>query len=466
MPRGPYSAYVLVGLATVTVLGTASVLTPPRMLTFGMLALGPALAAASANPGAVLAVGGYAFAAAFAISTWHGLLGTADQILRLLVVALMTVIAAAIARHLRRLLRADADAARQRETLAAIVEQSADAIIVTSLDGVVTHWNAGAQRLYGYRADEIVGTRFDRMLPAERLPVLEQSLATLAAGEPVRLDEARRIGSDGSEFFVSVAVTPIRDAAGVVVAAASTERDVTEHKRREAEERRALERSARAARLESLGQLAGGVAHDFNNLLAIILNYADFLAGQLTADGAEDLARLRDAAERARSLTRQLLLFAKQEPALVEDVDLNAVVASSGALLARTIGANISLVCRTHPGALPVRAHRGRLDQILLNLVINARDAMPAGGTVTLCTDRPQRCLARLTVTDTGCGMTAEVRERLFEPFFTTKPADVGTGLGLATVYGVVDEAGGQITVESAPGAGTTFEILLPLAGV
>ncbi|MBO3740168.1 PAS domain S-box protein [Actinoplanes flavus] len=464
MRRPKVTPRVVGAFVAVTVLTVLSALSPPRMLTFGMLAVGPALAAATASPTLVLTIGAYAAAAAFAISTWHGLLGSTDQILRLLMVAAITAIGWLTARHLRTLLNARSAAASDREMLGALVEQSADAIIVADLKGVVRIWNAGAEKMYGYRASEIIGHKFTRILPPDRLAVFEQVQIPLAAGEHLRFDETRRIRSDGSEIIVSVSVAPIRDDSGRVVAAAATERDITARKRLEAEEKLAMERSARAKRMESLGQLAGGVAHDFNNLLAIILNYADFLTDEVTPEGGKDLARIRDAADRARDLTGQLLLFAKREPTQVETVDLNEVVACSGELLRRSIGANIQLVCRRQPEPLPVRANRGHLDQILLNLIVNARDAMPDGGVVVVQTDRPPGGNARLTVSDTGCGMTAEVRDRLFEPFFTTKPADKGTGLGLATVYGIVTDAGGQITVDSSPGIGTTFQILLPLA--
>ncbi|GGN09672.1 hypothetical protein GCM10010109_19100 [Actinoplanes campanulatus] len=447
-----------------TVLAVLSALSPPRMLTFGMLAVGPALAAATASPMLVLTIGAYAGAAALAISTWQGMLGSPDQILRLLLITVITLIGWLTARHLRTLLNARSAAAGDREMLGALVEQSADAIIVADLKGVVRIWNAGAEKMYGYRASDIIGRKFTRILPPDRLAVFEQVQIPLAAGEHLRFDETRRIRSDGSELLVSVTVAPIRDDSGRVVAAAATERDITARKRLEAEEKLAMERSARAKRMESLGQLAGGVAHDFNNLLAIILNYADFLTDEVTPEGSRDLARIRDAADRARELTGQLLLFAKREPTQVETVDLNEVVDCSGELLRRSIGANIQLVCRRRPEPLPVRANRGHLDQILLNLIVNARDAMPDGGVVVMETDQPPGGNARLTVSDTGCGMTAEVRDRLFEPFFTTKPADRGTGLGLATVYGIVTDAGGQISVDSSPGIGTTFQILLPLA--
>ncbi|MBW6437013.1 PAS domain S-box protein [Actinoplanes hulinensis] len=464
MRRPKVTPGVVGAFMAVTVLAVLSALSPPRMLIFGVLAVGPALAAATASPPLVLVIGAYAGAAALAISTWQGMFGSPDQILRLLTVAVVTAIGWLIARHLRALLTARSAATGEREMLGALVEQSADAIIVTDLAGTVRIWNAGAEKMYGYQASEVIGHRFTKILPAERLPVFEHAQAILATGEHLRLDESRRFRKDGSEIVVSVTVAPIRDDSGRVVATAATERDITTQKRLEAEEKLAMERSARAKRMESLGQLAGGVAHDFNNLLAIILNYADFLTDEVTAKGDKDLARIRNAAERARDLTGQLLLFAKREPTQVETVDLNEVVGCSGELLRRSIAANIQLVCRRQPEPLPVRANRGHLDQILLNLIVNARDAMPDGGVVVMETDQPSGGNARLTVSDTGCGMTAEVRDRLFEPFFTTKPADQGTGLGLATVYGIVTDAGGQISVDSSPGVGTTFQILLPLA--
>ncbi|GIE91191.1 hybrid sensor histidine kinase/response regulator [Actinoplanes regularis] len=462
-------------MITVTVLGVFVALQPARMLLFGILAIGPPLAVTSAAPLGVLLVGGYALAAAFAISTWQGLYGTADQVLRLMVVVAITVISCGLARYHQRLLQVSIEATWEREMLAAVAEQSSDAIITSTLDGVVLAWNSAAQRMYGWSASEVIGHRLTDILPPGREAAVDEALAQLAAGGEVHLEETARLHKDGTPILVSVTVWPIRDQNGVVVAGAATERDITEKKRREAEERAVRERSSRAAKLESLGQLAGGIAHDFNNLLAIILNYADFLADQVTGEGADDLVRIRKAAERAKSLTAQLLVFAKREPTQVEIIDLNQVVTEATELLSRTIGKNVELVCRPATGETLVRANRGRLDQILLNLVINARDAMPDGGVVVVGTDSvelgdsltdplPRGRYARLTVSDTGCGMTPEVRERLFEPFFTTKPSDRGTGLGLATVYGIVGDAGGTIGVDSTPGVGTTFRILLPLA--
>ncbi|AEV83668.1 histidine kinase [Actinoplanes sp. SE50] len=461
---------VLFSVVTVTALAVWSALMPTRMLLFGTVAIGPALAAAAALPSVVLLVGGYAFAAALAVSTAEGLFGTADQWLRLAFIAWATAVSWGLAVFQRRAQRSASGAARERQVLAAVAEQSGDAIISTSLDGTIVAWNGGATRMYGWPAAEVIGRSLAEILPDDRGDELQRALGELAAGRRLHLDESRRVRRDGTPLLICADVWPIRDENGVVVAAAATERDITE-------EKLARERSARADRLESLGQLAGGIAHDFNNLLAIILNYADFLDGEVSGEAAEDLRRIRNAADRAKELTGQLLVFAKREPTQVEVIDLNQVVTEAGELLSRTIGENVRLVNRPSAAPMPVRANRARLDQILLNLVINARDAMPDGGVVVVETDLvevgegpaaplPPGRYARLTVSDTGCGMTAEVRDRLFEPFFTTKPPDRGTGLGLATVYGIVGDAGGTIGVESAPGVGTTFRILLPSAAV
>jgi signal transduction histidine kinase len=233
-------------------------------------------------------------------------------------------------------------------------------------------------------------------------------------------------------------------------------------------------------RLESLGQLAGGVAHDFNNLLAVILNCASFVAEETGGNEAvlADVEQIRAAAERAAQLTRQLLIFGRREKVKVEALDLNVVVADVRSLLARCIGEDVKLVVRPADSLPAVRADRGQIEQVLVNLAVNARDAMPDGGTLTIepgaveldedyaCRHpgvRPGHYVA-LSVSDTGTGMSPDVAARIFEPFFTTKPQGKGTGLGLATVYGIVAEAGGSLSVCSEQGAGTTFRAFFPAA--
>ena len=247
------------------------------------------------------------------------------------------------------------------------------------------------------------------------------------------------------------------------------------------------ERLAQAQRLESLGQLAGGVAHDFNNLLAVILNYAEFAAEELAAatesdwagrceSAHDDLEQISRAGERAASLTRQLLAFARREVVQPQVLDLDTVVTAVEEMLRRTLGEHVELTISLAGGLHPVLADPGRLEQVLVNLAVNARDAMPGGGTLTIDTsnitvdadsiaggsESPLGQQVRLRVSDTGTGMPPEVVAHAFEPFFTTKADDGGTGLGLATVYGILTQADGHIRIYSEPGGGTTFSITLP----
>ena len=243
-----------------------------------------------------------------------------------------------------------------------------------------------------------------------------------------------------------------------------------------------------AQRLEHLGQLAGGVAHDFNNLLAVILNYASFVSAEMgaatQADWAErwetahdDVGEIRRAAQRAADLTRQLLAFARREVVRPQVLNLNDVIEGVAEMLRRTIGEDVELVVSLADDLWPVLADPGQLEQVLVNLAVNARDAMPGGGTVTIDTAnvtvdadaiaggspaRPGRNV-RLRVSDTGSGMTADVAEHAFEPFFSTKSEGTGTGLGLATVYGILTQADGHVRIYSETGSGTTFSMTLPV---
>jgi signal transduction histidine kinase/ActR/RegA family two-component response regulator len=243
-----------------------------------------------------------------------------------------------------------------------------------------------------------------------------------------------------------------------------------------------------AQRLEGLGQLAGGVAHDFNNLIGVILNYAEFVGDEIDAAAgadanprwkaaSQDIGQIRRAAERAAGLTRQLLSFARREVVQPQVIDLNDVLDNMAGLLRRTLGATLNLVTHLADELPPVLADPGQIDQLILNLAVNARDAMPDGGSLTITTDSfhvDQAYAAewssvlpghyvRVTVADTGTGMTPEVIKHAFEPFYTTKNKGEGSGLGLATVYGAVTQSDGHIRIHSEPGKGTTFTILLPV---
>jgi PAS domain S-box-containing protein len=365
-----------------------------------------------------------------------------------------------------------------RATLAAVVDHTDAAIMGGTLDGRITAWNGGAERLFGYSAAEAVG-RPMAMLADERAAAEQrQLLERIRDGEQNVAGETHRVHRDGSRLEVSLSVAAVRDTTGQVIGISVVARDISAAKEAADRQRALEERSHQAQRMESLGKLAGGVAHDFNNILAIIMNYTEFAAEE-SGDQAvrDDLGHVRTAAERAMHLTRQLLTFTRGDTVQPQDVDVNAAVAEMRAMLERTIGEDVTLFARPSPHPLTVHADPGQVQQVLLNLAINARDAMADGGTLVIEADAAeldgdelnmQPAVAagryvRLQVSDTGEGMSAEVATHIFEPFYTTKPRGKGTGLGLATVYGIVTEAAGSVNVFSEPGVGTTFRIYLPL---
>lgn len=364
--------------------------------------------------------------------------------------------------------------------LAAIVESSDDAIHSTTLGGVITSWNTGAARMYGYRPEEIIGQNVAVLIPPDRRADLGPILGRLRRGERIEPFETKRRCQDGTILDVSVCISPIRNQQGTVIAASSVARDITERTRAEAR-RRALEQERRRSdRLETLGQLAGGIAHDFNNMLAAITNYAGFIAEATAARPRvqADAVQIQAVASRGARLARQLLIFGRQEPAEPVLADLNTVLADIQELLRTSLGSHIEV--RVTPAEQPamVLADPSRFQQMLLNLAVNARDAMPDGGGFRITvrhTDLGDSYAAahpgvtpgrhvQLSVRDSGCGMSPQVAARAFEPFFTTKQEGEGSGLGLSTVYGIVTQAGGSITVDSAEGDGSTFQIYLPAA--
>ncbi|WP_238012401.1 response regulator [Dactylosporangium sp. AC04546] len=271
---------------------------------------------------------------------------------------------------------------------------------------------------------------------------------------------------DGHQLWIELRTRLVRDPSGAAVAVEGVLRDVTEPRAAELERQRLDHQLRQSERLDSLGRLAGGVAHDFNNLLAVIIAYAADVGADLGPEHPcqPDVERITRAAERAAALTRQLLIFSRLEPSRPEVLDVNQVVADTEHLLHRTIGEDITFSSELAAGLPPVAIDRSKFEQIVVNLVVNARAAMPSGGRLTITTRAAATGRVELVVSDTGVGMTPEVANRAFEPFFTTKgPAD-GTGLGLATAYGVVTEAGGDIRIDTAPGRGTTMTVTLPEA--
>jgi two-component system cell cycle sensor histidine kinase/response regulator CckA len=508
------------------------------------------------------------------------------------------------------------EAATTAARLAAIVQSSHDAVIGETLDRVITSWNPGAERLYGYSAAEMIGRHVDVLIPQERRAAERDIQDAIVRGDRVEAYQAERFRKDGSRIGVSIMLSPITDPNGTIVGVSRASRDITGQQRADARFRRLLEaapdamvcadadgqivlvnaqaerlfgygrdeligqpveilvpdavraghpahRAAYAVdpqprpmaeslelsgrrrdgstfpaeislsaidtdgailvsaavrdvsermelqaerqwlrtqterdrlerqllqsqRLESLGQLAGGVAHDFNNLLAVISNYAAFVSKEVAKAPQEewrsvrqDIEQIELAAGRAAGLTRQLLAFARRDVVQPRALNLNQVIEGIQELLGRTLGEQVELSADLAAELGPVLADPGQIEQVLVNLAVNARDAMPAGGKLmvsTASTDvdadhsasrvglEPGRYIC-LKVSDTGTGMPQEVIDRAFEPFFTTKANGEGTGLGLATVYGIVTQAGGYVQIYSEPGLGTTFTILLPQSG-
>ncbi len=362
----------------------------------------------------------------------------------------------------------------------AVLDASPNAIVAADAGGLITYLNQAAEVAFGYSSAELLATPIERLLPesaAERHVLHRDRLIAHPLGRPhgIGLDLVGR-RKDGSEFPVEISLTPVELPEGFRVFA--TVVDITARKAAENEQ---LE----AQKLESIGRLAGGIAHDFNNVLFAIKGYAELLSEDLSPDrrgtlDADDARRsveaISDAATRAATLTAQLLAFSRRQIVRPEVVDLNHAITTVEPMLRRLMGEQVQLVVKPDDGVGRLRVDHGQLDQILLNLAINARDAMPRGGTITIesSNESLDDAYARdhlevepgpyvvLAVTDTGEGMDAETREHIFEPFFTTKEKRHGTGLGLATTYGIVRQAGGHIRLDSEPGMGSSFKLYFP----
>ena len=486
--------------------------------------------------------------------------------------------------------------------LAAIVTSSSDAIIGKTLSGVVTSWNAAAERIFGYTAAEMVGDSIYRIVPPELHDAEQQLLEQIARGVPLEMAETIRLGKNAHPVHVSVSVSPIRDPQDRVIGASSIMRDVTERKRAQemltqsqerlqmalkaarmgtwhwdvganaltwddglerlydlapgeritsfeqflqrvhpddrafveqsveralegwggldyefrivlpngrvrwladqgrlvrdadgkvvsltgvcldvTERKQVEERLRQAQRMESVGQLAGGIAHEANNMMSVVLGCADYVLqrSDLSEPVRQDVEQIWRAAKRTAGVTQQLLAFSRRQVLQPQVLDLNATVRELEPILVRTLGEGSSLRLHLSPSLGKVRADPGQLEQVLLNLTLNARDAMSDGGRLTIETmnveldaryvaGKPVETLqageyAALIVTDTGHGMDQETLGRIFEPFFTTKGVGEGTGLGLSTVYGIVKQSGGFIWAYSEPGLGTTFKLYFPL---
>ncbi len=387
--------------------------------------------------------------------------------------------------------------------LSAIVDSSDDAIISKDLNGIITSWNKSAERLFDYTADEAIGRPITMLIPPDRLDEEPKILEHLKRGERVDHFETIRVRKDGSPLNISLTISPVKGADGRVVGASKVARDITERKRAEealqnlnAElESRVAERTAdlrrsitereqlqdqllQAQKMESIGTLASGVAHDFNNLLNIILSHATImrLDGKNPARISEGAAVIEETVRRGATLVQQLMSIGRRNETRFEAVRLNSVAEKLANLLTETFTKTIVITLDLEMGLPAINGDENQLHQILLNLCVNARDAMPEGGRISLKTEtvsgpdlrRHVREAAAeryvsISVTDSGSGMDDATQRRIFEPFFTTKPLGQGTGLGLAVVYGIVKNHDGFIEVKSKLGHGTSFCIYLPI---
>jgi len=357
--------------------------------------------------------------------------------------------------------------------LALIVDSSQDAIIGKNLDGTITHWNKGAEHIYGYTTEEVIGKPISTLAPKDRADEVPGILDKIRRGQRVEYFETVRVRKDGQRLNVSISVSPIRNANGEIIGASAIARDVTGQKRSE-------ELLRQAQKMEAVGRLAGGVAHDFNNVLGIVTACCDLLRTRVEPNGvAQFIDNISEAAKRGAALTRQLLAFSRRQVGLQPRLlDLNASLNEVVKLLRPLMGDDVQIILRHGADAAVVESDPAQLDQIVLNIAVNARDAMPKGGKLILETSiqefdavlaerhppmKPGRYVL-LAISDTGSGMDATTLSQIFEPFFTTKEVGKGTGLGLATVYGIVKQSGGHIWVYSEVGRGTTFKIYLPAA--
>src|SRR3954452_3384161 len=375
----------------------------------------------------------------------------------------------------------DALAVSERQFRMLVQGVSDYAIYMLDPKGRITNWNLGGERIKGYRADEVVGRHFSMFYtPEDRAAGLPAQALEIAAREGRYENEAWRVRKDGTRFWAGVVIDRILDADGKLIGFAKITRDMTEKKRAEEELEQARAALAQSQKMEAVGQLTGGGAHDFNNLLTVITNGLDLLSGPLRDEAQK--RRIIDSAQRAADrgakLTQQLLAFSRRQPLRPEIHNINRLIGEFEAVLRRACPEPVEVEIDLSPRALPANIDAPQFETALLNLVVNARDAMPRGGTLRISTGLERIGAARaklmsgipsgdyvtIGVADTGEGMSPEVQPRVFEPFFTTKDVGKGSGLGLSQVYGFVTQSGGHVGIESKPGAGTTVTFYLPAA--
>jgi two-component system cell cycle sensor histidine kinase/response regulator CckA len=361
-----------------------------------------------------------------------------------------------------RLHRAEEEAREAAQHWRATFDAIHDGICLLNLRGEVLRCNHAFAQILARPSEEILGRALGDLLSG-----LASEESSFHSGRALRGEKELSLGGRWFRLRTDPLQTPKGSPAGTVVILS----DITERRRLE-------EQFLQSQKMEAIGRLAGGVAHDFNNLLTVIIGHSEMTLSRPTAPElvAESIQEIKRAAERAASLTRQLLAFSRKQVLALLPLDLNPVVSRLIDLLRRLIGEDIQLTTNLDPGLGLVKADQGQIEQVLMNLAVNARDAMPEGGKLTIETknvvvekgllgpdaDAGPGPYVLLAVSDTGCGMTEQVKSRIFEPFFTTKGPGKGTGLGLATVYGIVKQSGGHVAVYSEPGRGTAFKVYLP----
>jgi PAS domain S-box-containing protein len=353
------------------------------------------------------------------------------------------------------------------------------AIYMLDIDGQVRSWNVGAEQIKGYNADEIVGQHFRAFYSEEdRANDLPERALTIAAREGKFEAQGWRVRKDGSRFYASELIDSIRNDAGELAGFAKITRDITAQHEAQATLDETREQLAQAQKMEALGQLTGGIAHDFNNLLMIVSGYAQILQRKLSEPkDVQAVEAIRAAAGRGERLTRQLLTFSRRQQLMPVVVDLRSRIGAVRDMLAPSLRGNIELVVDIEDKIWPVEVDLGELELALVNVAVNARDAMPDGGTITLqarnmvvtpgsAAGSLEGDFVALAIIDTGTGIPPDVLQRVFEPFYTTKPVGKGTGLGLSQVHGFANQSGGAVTVASEPGRGTVVTVYLPRAVV
>jgi len=363
------------------------------------------------------------------------------------------------------------------ERFRATFEQAAVGISHVGTDGRFLRVNQRLCEMLGYSREELLGRTFQQITHPADLEADVENVRRMLAGEIQAYSmEKRYLRKDGTAAWIALTVSLARDADGRPKYFISVVEDIEPRRLAEAKEARLRNQFEQAQKMESVGQLAGGIAHDFNNLLTAILGFCELILSDEKTSHRSELEEIKHAGERAAALTRQLLAFSRKQVFQLELLDLNAVVLNMETMLRRVIGEDVRLTSALATEIGRVKADPSQIEQVLMNLAVNARDAMPGGGALRIETSNvdvdealaaahtpcaPGRFVV-LSVSDTGCGMDSETRRRVFEPFFTTKPKGKGTGLGLATVYGIVKQSGGFVSFSSEPGKGTTFQVHLP----